>query len=267
MFGLCLFFEGSPRAQFNGFCPRRPKEQGQVGDSVLSSPVVNTEAAESFVRKGMKLIMEDVCEWVFPEQLQQLLDLDLRDTGESEEALLRRCSDVIKYSVKTGHPRFFNQLYAGMEPYSTVGSFITEAIKTSLYTYEVAPVFTLVEQAVLKKMIEVIGWEDGDGTFNPGGSMSNMYALNLARYRHSPDIKENGLFGVKRQVIFTSQDVCSIKYNEQILIILWTRMNLNVYLLASSRLITPSQKKQRFWALEPKIFALSQLMRGKTGTY
>uniref|UniRef100_A0A8C6S5W4 Cysteine sulfinic acid decarboxylase n=1 Tax=Neogobius melanostomus TaxID=47308 RepID=A0A8C6S5W4_9GOBI len=132
--------------------------------------------------------------------------MDLRDTGESEEALLRRCSDVIKYSVKTGHPRFFNQLYAGMEPYSTVGSFITEAIKTSLYTYEVAPVFTLVEQAVLKKMIEVIGWEDGDGTFNPGGSMSNMYALNLARYRHSPDIKENGLFGVKRQVIFTSQD-------------------------------------------------------------
>lgn len=37
------------------------------------------------------------------------------------------------------------------------------------YTYEVAPVFTLMEDAVLRKMIKVIGWEEGgDGIFNPG---------------------------------------------------------------------------------------------------
>lgn len=175
------------------------------------------EAAESFVQKGMQLIMEDavikatdlkekVCEWRSPELLKELLDLELGDRGEPEDELLQRCKDVIKYSVKSGHPRFFNQLYAGMEPYSTVASFITEAIKTSLYTYEVAPVFTLMEGAVLKKMIEVIGWKEGDGIFNPGGSMSNMYAVNLARYRHCPDIKENGMFGAKRLVVLTSQD-------------------------------------------------------------
>lgn len=38
----------------------------------------------------------------------------------------------------------------------------------SSYTYEVSPVFILVEEAVLKKMIEFIGWEEGDGIFNPG---------------------------------------------------------------------------------------------------
>lgn len=37
------------------------------------------------------------------------------------------------------------------------------------YTYEVAPVFTLAEEAVLKKMMELIGWKDGgDGIFNAG---------------------------------------------------------------------------------------------------
>lgn len=36
------------------------------------------------------------------------------------------------------------------------------------YTYEVSPVFLLLEEAVLKKMIEFIGWEEGDGIFNPG---------------------------------------------------------------------------------------------------
>lgn len=28
--------------------------------------------------------------------------------------------------------------------------------------------FLLVEEAVLKKMIEFIGWKEGDGIFNPG---------------------------------------------------------------------------------------------------
>ncbi|XP_067367395.1 cysteine sulfinic acid decarboxylase isoform X2 [Channa argus] len=69
-----------------------------------------------------------------------------------------------------------------------------------------APVFTLMEDALLRKMIEVIGWKEGDGIFNPGGSMSNMYAVNLARYRYCPDIKEVGLFAAKRLVILTSQE-------------------------------------------------------------
>lgn len=38
----------------------------------------------------------------------------------------------------------------------------------SSYTYEVSPVFLLVEEAVLKKMIECVGWKEGDGIFNPG---------------------------------------------------------------------------------------------------
>lgn len=42
------------------------------------------------------------------------------------------------------------------------------------YTYEVSPVFLLVEEAVIKKMIEFIGWEEGDGIFNPGNNNSDF---------------------------------------------------------------------------------------------
>lgn len=42
------------------------------------------------------------------------------------------------------------------------------------YTYEVAPVFTLMEDAVLRRMMEMIGWEEGgDGIFNPGTPTSS----------------------------------------------------------------------------------------------
>lgn len=38
------------------------------------------------------------------------------------------------------------------------------------FTYEVAPVFVLLEYVTLKKMREIIGWQDGrgDGIFSPG---------------------------------------------------------------------------------------------------
>lgn len=41
--------------------------------------------------------------------------------------------------------------------------------------------------------------------------MSNMYAVNLARYRCCPDIKENGLSATPRLVMFTSQEVRFLK--------------------------------------------------------
>lgn len=36
------------------------------------------------------------------------------------------------------------------------------------FTYEVAPVFTLMEDVVLQRMLDKVGWEDGDGVFAPG---------------------------------------------------------------------------------------------------
>lgn len=45
----------------------------------------------------------------------------------------------------------------------------------SRFTYEIAPVFVLMEQLTLKKMREIIGWPDGegDGIFSPGQSQTS----------------------------------------------------------------------------------------------
>lgn len=75
------------------------------------------------------------------------------------------------------------------------------------FTYEVAPVFILMESEVLRAMRRLVGWTEGDGLFCPGGSSSNMYAMNLARHRHFPDVKTRGLFGLPRLAVFTSPEV------------------------------------------------------------
>lgn len=36
------------------------------------------------------------------------------------------------------------------------------------FTYEISPVFILMEKEVMNKMIELVGWPEGDGIFAPG---------------------------------------------------------------------------------------------------
>lgn len=53
-----------------------------------------------------------VLEWRDPEILKKSFDFGVRKNGESEEKLISLVDDVIKYSVKTGHPFFVNQLFS-----------------------------------------------------------------------------------------------------------------------------------------------------------
>ncbi|XP_035237390.1 cysteine sulfinic acid decarboxylase [Anguilla anguilla] len=172
---------------------------------------------QHFLKEAFQIILEEalcqgtdtkekVCEWRDPEELRAILDLELRDGGESRDQLLRRVRDVAKYSVKTSHPLFFNQLFAGVDYHALAGRFLTETLNTSQYTYEVAPVFVLMEEVVLSQLRSLVGWEAGDGIFCPGGSVSNMYAMNLARYRAFPQVKLRGLWAVPRLAVFTSQE-------------------------------------------------------------
>ncbi|VDO96082.1 unnamed protein product [Soboliphyme baturini] len=65
-------------------------------------------------------------------ELQKILEVTLDDEKVSFEQLIELCSRVIRFSVKTGHPFFRNQLYAGADPYGLAASFMIEALNTNL---------------------------------------------------------------------------------------------------------------------------------------
>lgn len=63
---------------------------------------------------------------------KSLLDLKVRDEGCSDHGALKKlCESVIKYSLKTGHANFHNQLFGGVDPFGLAGSWITDALNTS----------------------------------------------------------------------------------------------------------------------------------------
>ena len=71
-----------------------------------------------------------------------------------------------------------------------------------------APAFNCIEKITLNKMASLCGWtEPCDGLFNPGGSISNLYAVQAALHYYFPDVKENGIFNMPRMVAFTSKHV------------------------------------------------------------
>ena len=71
-----------------------------------------------------------------------------------------------------------------------------------------APAFIAIEHSLLGYIRQLFGWglEEGDGIFNPGGSMSNFYGMLLARHHLFPELKTKGLFGAKPLVAFTSEE-------------------------------------------------------------
>jgi len=141
-----------------------------------------------------------------PEQMKQSIDLDIPDQPLNLDQLLVDCKDTMKYGVKTGHPRFFNQLSTGLDIVSLAGEWLTATANTNMFTYEIAPVFILMEHACLAKMREIIGFTEGDSILAPGGSISNMYALMIARHKLYPQHKKHGMRAIKGQLImYTSR--------------------------------------------------------------
>ncbi|KAL9908822.1 cysteine sulfinic acid decarboxylase [Glossina fuscipes fuscipes] len=142
-----------------------------------------------------------------PKELEKIIDLTIDENKSLTMPEIEKiCRQVIKYSVKTSHGRFHNQLFGQMDPYGLAGTWISEALNTSAYTYEVAPIFSLIETEIIKRICELCGYVNGDGIFSPGGSISNMYGLALARYKRFPNIKTVGMFGLPPLVLFTSEE-------------------------------------------------------------
>lgn len=175
------------------------------------------EKHERFFRSAFEVLLRDgvfkatarenkVNEWVNPEELERKLELELNPGPSNHGKLIELMRTVIQYSVKTGHPYFVNQLFSSVDPYGLVGQWLADALNPSVYTYEVSPVFSLMEEHVLAHMRAIVGFPQGDGIFCPGGSMANGYAISCARHHAFPQIKSQGLSGGPRLVIYTSED-------------------------------------------------------------
>ena len=94
--------------------------------------------------------------------------------GFSHESVINDMKSYLENTVKTHKPGFMNPLWGGFNIASFAGEVIAAASNTSMYTYELAPVATIIEKSILERMREYVGFKTGFGTFTTGGSNGNM---------------------------------------------------------------------------------------------
>ncbi len=145
-----------------------------------------------------------VVKYLDPIALKKKIDLKVKNDGESMISILQGMEKYLEYAVNTGNTQFFNQLYSGHNLPAFMGEILAAATNTSMYTCEVAPVATLIENEMIGKMLGIAGFLKGDGVFLTGGSNANLIAMFSARNRKVPRIKTGGLMNEYRLAAFVS---------------------------------------------------------------
>jgi glutamate/tyrosine decarboxylase-like PLP-dependent enzyme len=159
-----------------------------------------------------------VVEFAGPEDLQTrlarqmplALSPEVAAADPSEIVAVMR--EIVAASVHSDHPRFFNQNFAGADEIAVLGDAFGALLNTTNATYEVAPVFTLLERELTARMAELAGFgrpdpgaADPAGIFCPGGSTANLYAMQVARHRAHPELIEEGAASGPELVVLSSE--------------------------------------------------------------
>jgi glutamate/tyrosine decarboxylase-like PLP-dependent enzyme len=127
-----------------------------------------------------------------PSELNKLVDFAVGENGLLQNEFKETLINYLEYSVNTGHKQFLNQLYSGFNLPAYIGEMITALTNTSMYTYEVAPMATMIEKEMIRLMNSYVGYTDGDGIFTSGGSNGNLLAMVSARNRLFPEGRFSG---------------------------------------------------------------------------
>ena len=132
-------------------------------------------------------------------------DLSLPLEGHGTEAVLDDIDEFLNQCVKTNRPEFMNPLWGGLNLAGFAGEVIAALTNQSMYTYELSPIATLIEKAVIERMMEIVGYGEGFGTLTTGGSNGNMLGMLCARQYADPMSSLNGFDGTK-YVAFVSEE-------------------------------------------------------------
>lgn len=144
--------------------------------------------------------LEPVSQTVPPQELLDRLPLSLPERGLSIDEVADRLRAVVRETPATAPGRFYNQLFGGREPFAVLGECLATALNSSMYTYKIAGPQVLLENELIERMGNLMGFRQHEGTFTPGGSLSNLCAMLLARDKACPEFREQGMDGTRLRV-------------------------------------------------------------------
>ena len=144
-------------------------------------------------------------EYKRPEELQEILQLELPSSGQGQAGLIRALHQILRFSVNTWHQGFLDKLYASTNPPGVAAELILATLNTNVHVYQVSPALTVIEKCVGKQLAALFGLNGphAGGISVQGGSASNTTSIVIARNSLYPNTKTDG-YGGRKFVLFTS---------------------------------------------------------------
>lgn len=137
-------------------------------------------------------------------ELFNTIDLSLNAEGVVDSKLKQVLKSVIESTPKTASTAFFNQLFGGRLGKAALGDLLAVMLNNSMYTYKVAGPQVGIEKEIIQRICELAGYpKQSSGTMAPGGSMTNMMAMLMARDQKFPEIRTEGLS--QKIILYTSE--------------------------------------------------------------
>lgn len=167
------------------------------------------DALQLFQKISIELLQEEakepVARHIPSRNLFQTLNLDLKEepiTDENFEEILRA---LILATPRTATAGFFNQLFGGRNDKAVLGELLAVMLNNSMYTFKAGGAQIGVEKILLRKVCELIGWDTkSDGTLAPGGSMTNLMAMIMARDQAQEQARATGI--QEKLMVYTSAE-------------------------------------------------------------
>jgi sulfinoalanine decarboxylase/sulfinoalanine decarboxylase/aspartate 1-decarboxylase len=146
-----------------------------------------------------------VVDYIPADQLFDRLDLSLIDHPIDDESHIQKLKELVMATPRTATNAFFNQLFGGRNEKAVLGELLAVLLNNSMYTYKAAGAQIGVEKVVLRKVCDIIGWdENSDGAFAPGGSMTNFMSMLMARDAFNSKVRFEGV--QQKMIVYTSKD-------------------------------------------------------------
>lgn len=149
--------------------------------------------------------IKPVADFIASGDLYNELDLSLQENPIDEEEFKAALKELVFATPRTATNAFFNQLFGGRNGKAILGDLLAVMLNNSMYTYKAAGPQVGVEKAILRKICDIVGWDsESDGTFAPGGSMTNFMSMLMARDAFNERIRHEGV--TQKMTVYTSQE-------------------------------------------------------------
>lgn len=142
---------------------------------------------------------------------QLLGDARVPAAGVGESAALDRIAKLLdETGIDLSHPHAAAHLQPPVLQVAVDADALASASNASLDTYDSGPATLAIEQWVVQALARLAGFgHQADGVLTPGGSISNLLAVLIARDHAAAtagiDVRRDGVHGLERPVVFCSE--------------------------------------------------------------